>query len=97
MKKSAILIIFLVGVCLFVLTGCIQMFGVLFVKPGSTVHLISASEYQVTYEYTHSYDSELPYAGQAAEEQCNRFDKHAALSRIIQKNLDRSLVTFMCE
>jgi hypothetical protein len=99
MKKRAVLIflILLVGLCLFTLSGCFQLFGAVFVKPGETVVLISASTNQVTYEYTHSYDSELPYAGRAAEEQCNRFDKHAALSGINQKNLDRSLVTFRCE
>jgi len=99
MKKRAVLIflILLVGLCLFVLTGCIQIFGHFFVEPGSTVHLISASEYHVTYEYTHSYDSELPYAAQAAQEQCERFDKDAALLNIVRKNIDRSWVTFQCE
>lgn len=97
MKKAVVLIILLFGVCPIALLGCVGLFGAVFVKPGETVVLISASTNQVTYEYTHSYDSELPYAGRAAEEQCNRFGKHAALSNIVRKNIDRSWATFRCE
>lgn len=78
------------------LYGC-ALFGAVFVEPGATVQLISASQYRVTYEYTHHYDSELPYAGRQAEQQCNRFGKQAALHRIDRKNIDRSWVTFRCE
>jgi hypothetical protein len=78
------------------LSGC-AVLGPIFVTPGQTVQLISASQYQVTYEYTHDYDSELPFAGQQAEQQCNRFGKHAAFDRVVRRNLDRSWAIFRCE
>jgi len=79
------------------LTSCVGLFGAIFVEPGETLRLIAASQYQVTYEYTHSYDSELPAAGRAADAQCSRFGKHAALASNVRKNLDRSIVTFVCQ
>jgi hypothetical protein len=84
------------AVCSTFLTGC-ALGGALFVKPGQTIELISASQTQVTVEYTHHYDSELPYAGKVAEEQCSRFGKHSALIQIVQKTIDRSLATFRCD
>jgi hypothetical protein len=42
---------------LFGLAGC-SVFGALLVKPGQMVTLIAASSNQITYEYTHHYDSE---------------------------------------
>jgi len=64
---------------------------------GGTVDLISASQNQVTLEFTHHYDSELPAAGKTAEQQCGRFGKHAALLTVDRKNIDRSWATFRCE
>ena len=87
---------FLIALGIANLTAC-GLFGAAFVKPGATVTLISASSNQVTYEYTHSYDSELPFAGRSAEQQCSRYEKHAELANIERRNLDRSLVTFRCQ
>lgn len=78
------------------LLGC-ALGGALLVKPGATVDLISASPQQVTLEYTHHYDSELPFAGTVAENECRRFGRHAAVQSITQKNIDRSFATFRCE
>lgn len=82
--------------CTFLLSAC-GLFGALFVKPGNTVDLISASQYEVTYEYTHHYDSELPFAGRQADAQCQIYEKHSAIKQIIVKNIDRSMVIFRCE
>jgi len=84
------------GLCVSLLTAC-ALGGAMFVKPGATVDLISASQNQVTLEYTHDYDSELPAAGKVADQECSRFGKHAALLRIDPKTIDRSLATFKCE
>lgn len=87
---------FVIALGVATLTGC-SLFGAIFVEPGATVTLIAASSNQVTYEYTHSYDSELPFAGRAVEQQCSRYGRHAELANIVRENLDRSLVTFRCQ
>ena len=85
----------LIAVTTALVGGC-GLFGAVFVKPGATVDLVAGSANQVTYEYTHSYDSELPFAGREAERHCGSFGRHAELGTIVKKNIDRSLVTFHC-
>lgn len=97
MKIRSLSFIFLLFFFPLLASGCIGLFGAIFVEPGSTVDLISASPNQVTYEYTHSYDSELPAAGRMAQSECQRFGKHAALQSINRKNIDRSWATFRCD
>ena len=81
--------------CIVGLAGCTWLIEP-FIKPGETVTLIAASSNQVTYEYTHHYDSELPFAGKSAQQQCSRYGKQAELDSIVRKSIDRSWVTFRC-
>ncbi len=85
-----------IGVCALTLCGC-AIGGALLVKPGSTVDLISASQNQVTLEFTHDYPSELPAAGRIADQQCGQFGRHAAFVSTTQETIDRSIATFRCE
>lgn len=87
----------LIAICFSTLQGCDLVGPLMGVKPGSTVDIISASQSEVTLEYTHDYDFELPAAGRIAEQQCNRFGKDAALVSTSVKDIDRSYATFRCE
>jgi hypothetical protein len=86
----------LAALLLSAIQGC-DIVGPLVVKPGSTVDVISASRSEVTLEYTHDYDFELPAAGRIAERECNRFGKDSAFVSTTWKNIDRSYATFRCE
>ena len=51
------------------ISGCADVLGIaLYVKPGQTIHLITASQSEVVLQYTHSYSWELPAAGRFADE-----------------------------
>lgn len=89
---------FVVLLMLPTLTGCADIMGAAMnVQPGQTITLVTASSSQVTLEYTHSYSWELGAAGRFADEQCQRFGKHAAFVSSVRENIDRSLATFRCE
>ena len=87
--------LFLLGSAIF-LTACGQL-GAEFAKPGATVQVISATQYEITYEYKHDMGSELPYAGRQADAHCQTFGRRSALKQIVQKDMSRSQVTFRCE
>src|ERR1700693_4733587 len=73
------------------LTGCTILMGSI-ITPGQTVTLIAVSSNQVTYEYTHHYGSELPFAGKSAEQQCSRYGKEPELDSIVRKTIDRKTI-----
>lgn len=63
---------------------------------GSTVHQTYANPVSISFEYTHWYSGEKPYAMQRAEEHCNRYGKHAQLASESTESLDRSSLSFNC-
>jgi hypothetical protein len=71
--------------------------GSVFVKPGSTVHQISATPDQIVLEYNHTFDTELPAATKMAEQRCSDSGKHATLVDSEQWTIDRTRVAFRCE
>jgi hypothetical protein len=85
------------GTLLALLQGCDVIGPMVGVTPGSTVSIITATQYEVTVEYTHDYDFELPAAGRIADQQCQRFGKNAALVSTTRKDIDRSYANFRCE
>jgi hypothetical protein len=93
MKRIAVL-----ACCLFCAACTPDLFGIaLGMKPGQTIDLVTASRSQVILEYTHSYSWEFAAAGRFADQQCQRFDRHAGLVSNVTESVDRSMATYTCE